>query len=113
MILAQTLALALSPEELKVFVAALTIVMLGVCVVKLLMPVAQGYGRRLAAKDSDDGVRRELDELRLRVAELETREGRLLEVEERLDFAERLLSQRRERALEDSDTPPEALPVPR
>ena len=113
MILAQTLALALSPEELKVFVAAVTIVMLGVGVVKLLLPIAQGFGRRLAAKDGDVGVRRELDELRERVADLETREGRMLEVEERLDFAERLLARSRERSLEDSDTPPEALPVPR
>ena len=113
MILVQTLALPVSPEELKVFVAALTIVMLGVGVVKLLMPIAQGFGRRLAAKDADVGVRRDLDELRERVADLETREGRLLEVEERLDFAERLLSRGRERAVEDRDTPPEAVPVPR
>jgi len=49
------------------------------------------HGRKTAAPD-EDRVR----ELEARVAELEQSQGRLLEVEERLEFAERLLATRRE-----------------
>ena len=38
----------------------------------------------------------ELDELQARLAHVETMEGRIAELEERLDFAERLLSQPQE-----------------
>jgi hypothetical protein len=38
----------------------------------------------------------ELEQLKARVSDLESQAARLVEVEERLDFAERLLAQRRE-----------------
>ena len=58
------------------------------------------FGIRMATVLSDRAARRvpgqevlaEIDELRMRIGELEADRGRLLEVEERLDFAERLLS---------------------
>ncbi|HEU4827665.1 MAG TPA: hypothetical protein VFT04_00585 [Gemmatimonadales bacterium] len=59
------------------------------------------FGIRLATVFSDRMARRggpgaevlmELDELRARVGELEADRVRLVEVEERLDFAERLLT---------------------
>ena len=59
------------------------------------------FGIRMANVFTDRAARRggpghevlaEIDELRLRVGELEADRGRLIEVEERLDFAERLLT---------------------
>lgn len=59
------------------------------------------FGVRMAAVFSDRLARRggpgaevlmEIDDLRARVGELEADRGRLVEVEERLDFAERLLA---------------------
>jgi hypothetical protein len=59
------------------------------------------FGVRMATVLSDRVARRggpgpevlaELDDLRMRVGDLEADRARLLEVEERLDFAERLLT---------------------
>ncbi len=105
--------LPISPEELKVLAALLCVLIATAFAAKLLMPITQALGRRLGAKAGDEGVRTELEDLRARVVDLEVREGRMLEMEERLDFAERLLARTLERSLEDSDTPPEALPAPR
>lgn len=44
-------------------------------------------------------------------ARFEALESRLGELEERLDFTERVLAQRRQAALDQTDTPPEALPA--
>jgi hypothetical protein len=62
--------------------------------------------RRLASGDDSE-------ELRERVARLEGMETRLLELEERLDFAERVLAARRPVARIEGDTPPEPADVPR
>lgn len=59
------------------------------------------FGVRMATVFSDRAARRggpgpdvlaELDDLRMRVGDLEADRARLLEVEERIDFAERLLA---------------------
>jgi len=49
--------------------------------------------RRMA---EDQGDRERVQELEARVADLEAAQGRMLELEERVDFAERMLSQQRE-----------------
>jgi hypothetical protein len=54
-----------------------------------------------------------LEELSQRVGELQGMEHRLLEVEERLDFAERLLTSGRQAPGPESDTPPEPVEVAR
>lgn len=77
---------------------------------KVVVPIGQALARRIEGKTTDPG---ELEELRGRVAALEIREARVLELEERLDFAERVLAQQRSRELDDADTPPEALPAAR
>jgi hypothetical protein len=59
------------------------------------------FGVRMATVFSDRAARRggpghevlaEIDDLRVRVGELEADRARLIEVEERLDFAERMLT---------------------
>ena len=49
--------------------------------------------RRMA---EDQGDREHVQELEARVADLGAAQGRMLELEERVDFAERMLSQQRE-----------------
>jgi cytochrome c-type biogenesis protein CcmH/NrfG len=64
----------------------------------VLRPLMSALGRRLEGRPRDvsPDVRAELDQLRHRLEELEAVPGRVLELEERLDFAERLLAQRRD-----------------
>ena len=52
------------------------------------------WARRLTRNDRDENVTAELDELRARVQELES--VRMTELEERVDFTERLLAQAQE-----------------
>jgi hypothetical protein len=76
---------------------------------KLLSPLMQALGRRLEGRGSGDAaLATEMQDLRNRVQELEQNQGRVLELEERLDFTERLLVQARGE-LRRVDTPPEPL----
>ena len=59
----------------------------------ILFPVARALARRLEGKAGRE-VRAELDALHQRVAELEEVENRLAELENRVEFSERLLTQR-------------------
>ena len=61
----------------------------------LLWPLVRALARRLEGR-SDESLQRQVDELEARVADLSQREFRVAELEERLDFAERLLAQRAE-----------------
>lgn len=69
----------------------------------LLLPLVRAVVRHIERKTNVprrdlDGLRDDVQALRERVVQLsESLEGRLLDVEERVDFAERLLSQREER----------------
>ena len=69
----------------------------------LLLPLVRAVVRHIERKTNAprrelDGLRDDVQALRERVVQLsESLEGRLLDVEERVDFAERLLSQREER----------------
>lgn len=67
--------------------------------VKIFGPIAAALGRRLSGvrpeREPSSSVVEELDALRERVHGLEEMQTRMLEVEERLDFAERLLAQPR------------------
>lgn len=76
------------PEEVAV-ITVLAILVTGV----ILFPVARALARRLEGKAGTQ-VRAELDELHQRVAELEAVENRLAELENRVEFSERLLTQR-------------------
>lgn len=68
------------------------VVVIGLTIV--LFPFARAWARRLAHRGGDADALQELGELRARVGELEADRARLAELEERLDFAERLLAQR-------------------
>lgn len=61
----------------------------------VLFPLFRALARRIEGKTADRELRAEIDELRARLQELESGQQHVAELEERLDFAERLLSQQR------------------
>lgn len=62
----------------------------------VLFPLVRAYARRLERGAEDADLRDEVVQLRERVAELEHNSVAMQELEERMDFAERLLAQRGE-----------------
>jgi Tfp pilus assembly protein PilO len=63
----------------------------------VLWPLARALGRRLEGRGAGDAaLRAEVEQLQHRLGEVDTMQVRLAEMEERLDFAERLLAQSRE-----------------
>lgn len=79
------------PIILLIVIAALT------ATVITLWPIMRALGRRMEGKSaSDPMLRAEVEHLHQRLAELELEHGRVAELEERLEFAERLLAQAHE-----------------
>jgi hypothetical protein len=62
----------------------------------VLYPVARALARRLEGRGVSQDLLQQVDELRERVRDLEASQHRVAELEERLDFTERLLAQRRD-----------------
>lgn len=69
-------------------------------VLMLTLPLVRALARRIEGKHlaPDPGLQAELEDLRSRVGELEQQQVRVHELEERIDFTERLLAQQREQA---------------
>jgi hypothetical protein len=66
----------------------------------VLWPLMRALARRIEGRSggADGEVLQELDDLRARVAELEAGQSHMAELENRVDFAERLLAQRAEQS---------------
>lgn len=62
----------------------------------VLYPIARALARRIEGRGSSPELAPQVEELRDRVRELEGVHHRVAELEERLDFTERLLTQRRD-----------------
>jgi hypothetical protein len=79
------------PIVLLIVIAALT------ATVIILWPIMRAFGRRLEGKGGGDAaLRSEVEQLHTRLGEVDTLQARVAELEERVDFAERLLAQGRE-----------------
>lgn len=78
--------------------AVIVLVTLAMCAAAavVLWPLMRAIGRRIEGRAHDPALQDELARLRARVDELEGAQLRVAELEERVDFAERLLAQRRE-----------------
>jgi Tfp pilus assembly protein PilO len=77
----------------------LAIVMLSIVVIKVLGPIARAWARKLEGKAALPELQAEVDQLHERIAEVEPLRQRVLELEERIEFAERLLAQRKDQDL--------------
>jgi hypothetical protein len=82
---------------------ALVMSVLLVGAVFLLLPIVRAWARRIEGRGADPVVADELLQMRDRIAELDSISMRVHELEERLDFAERLLVQRDAQALPPHD----------
>jgi len=88
-------AVLIQPGEAPLI--ALTVVSTLIGAIVILKPLAQALARRLEGRSGPDPQLVErIGELESRVQQLEAQQARTLELEERVDFAERLLAQRRE-----------------
>lgn len=76
------------PIVLLIVIAALT------AMTVILWPIMRAFARRLEGKGNADSVlRAEVEHLHTRLADVDLLQSRLLELEERVDFTERLLAQ--------------------
>ncbi|HEX6643144.1 MAG TPA: hypothetical protein VF037_00610 [Gemmatimonadales bacterium] len=72
---------------------AMTVIALLIGTIYILGPIARAIARRIESKGIDAGTRDDLQVLRERMAEMDGLRERVIELEERIDFAERLLAQ--------------------
>ena len=75
---------------------AMTIVAITIGAIFVLKPLILALSRRIEAKGTAPSLRAEIESLHERIAEVEPLQRRVLELEERLEFTERLLAQRRD-----------------
>jgi hypothetical protein len=76
------------PIVLLIVIAALT------ATVIILWPLMRAFARRLEGKGGGDAaLRAEVEQLHQRLGEVDTLQSRVAELEERVDFTERLLAQ--------------------
>jgi hypothetical protein len=92
------------PPPGEMLLIALTIIAALIGAIYILGPIARAFARRIEGKSVDPGVQDELQALRERVADVDGLRERLMELEERVDFAERLLAK---------SPPQDRLPAPR
>jgi Tfp pilus assembly protein PilO len=79
------------PAVVFIVVAALA------AAVIILWPLMRAFARRVEGKGMIDGtLRAEVDQLQARLGEVDTLHQRIAELEERVDFTERLLAQAHE-----------------
>ena len=76
------------PIILLIVIAALT------ATVIILWPIMRAFGRRLEGRGGQDAaLKADIDHLHARLGEVDALQSRVIDLEERLDFAERLLAQ--------------------
>jgi Tfp pilus assembly protein PilO len=79
------------PIVLLIVIAALT------ATVIILWPIMRAFGRRMEGRGAaDPALRADVEQVHARLAEMDTLQARVSELEERVDFTERLLAQNRE-----------------
>jgi Tfp pilus assembly protein PilO len=79
------------PMVLLIVIAALT------ATVIILWPIMRAFGRRLEGRGGGDpALRSDVEQLHTRLGDIDTLQARVAELEERVDFTERLLAQNRE-----------------
>ena len=81
-----------TPPQVLAIIALATVAAMAL----VLYPIAKALARRLEGRGVSQDLLQQLDELRERVRDLESSQHRVAELEERLDFTERLLAQRRD-----------------
>jgi Tfp pilus assembly protein PilO len=82
----------------EVLIAAV-IMVISIAAVFLFKPLIAAIARRIEGRGADAALRADVEQLREQVNDLEPLRNRVHELEERIEFTERVLSQRREQDL--------------
>jgi hypothetical protein len=91
----------MSPEEAAAFTLGVLFIASTAAVLIFRGPIGKAIARRLEGKAApDSALVQQLEELELRLADVEPDRARVGDLEERLDFAERLLASGPERVKE-------------
>ncbi len=77
----------------------LVLIAFTIVAIKVFGPLARAWARKLEGKVGDPELRAEVDHLRDQLGEMDGLRTRVQELEERVEFAERLLSQKRDQDL--------------
>lgn len=77
----------------------LFMVLFAVVAIKVFGPLARAWARKLEGKVGDPELRAEVSALRDQLGDMDGLPARVQELEERVEFAERLLSQKRDQDL--------------
>lgn len=91
--------IALNAQRNEMILAVLGIILGFIVVVKIFAPLTRALVRKLEGKAAPPELQAEVDQLRDQIAEVEPLRHRVLELEERVEFAERLLAQRKDQDL--------------
>jgi Tfp pilus assembly protein PilN len=91
--------IALNAQRNELILTILGIVVTGIVLMKVFGPIARAWARKLEGKAAAPELQAEVDQLHERIAEVDPLRQRVLELEERLEFAERLLAQRKDQDL--------------
>lgn len=83
---------AMEPEMAKTI--GIVMVMVTACLSAVLYPIARAYARRLEGSAANAALREELADISAQLEQLRQGQERMAELEERVDFAERMLAQR-------------------
>jgi hypothetical protein len=82
--------------SLEGIAAVVLLLGVGLILAALIWPLIRAIARRIEGGSAGAGVQAELEGLRDRVRQLEEMQPRMLELEERVDFAERIVAKGRE-----------------
>jgi hypothetical protein len=91
--------LFLDPRLQETILFGLLIIASAVVAIFVLRPFFRAIANRIEGKAVPQNVRAEIDQLREQVGEVEGLRQRMHELEDRLEFTERLLAQRRDQEL--------------
>jgi Tfp pilus assembly protein PilO len=79
------------PQVVEAIAIVFVVAAITIAAVKIFGPLIAAWARRLEGRGGDSTLRGEIEQLRQDVAELDGMRARVAELEERVDFAERLL----------------------
>jgi hypothetical protein len=89
----------IAPLVQETVLIILALIVGAIIAVRVLGPIARAVARRLEGKIGDPELRADIDQVHERLNDLEQTRTRVTELEERVEFAERLLAQGRDRDL--------------
>lgn len=81
----------LIPQIIETILIGVVMIGLTFAAVKIFGPLIAAWARRIEGRGGESTLRGEIEQLRQDVAELDGMRARVAELEERVDFAERLL----------------------